>query len=100
MPQDKQTIIDDIKSYITKDKGDYKLWYLGLSTNARNNLFIIHRVKEKGDLWIYRTAVSPEEAREIEKYFVIILGADGDPGSAVVASTMVYAYKKALHTKP
>jgi len=100
MPQDKQTIIDDIRAYLGKDRGDYKLWYVGLSTDARYSLFAEHRVKEKGDLWIYRTAVSPEEAWEIEKYFLITLGVDGDLGSAVIASTMVYAYKKAMHTKP
>ena len=100
MPQNKQEIIDDIKKYILENKGDYNLWYVGVSSNARNSLFKEHKVKEKGDRWIYKTAISSEIAREAEKHFLIVLGADGVIGSGEENARMVYAYRKAMHTDP
>ena len=100
MPQDKQEIIDDIKKYILENRGDYNLWYVGVSSDARKSLFKEHEVKEKGDRWIYKTAISSEIAREVEKYFLIVLGTDGIIGSGEETARMVFAYRKAMHTNP
>ena len=100
MPQDKQEIIDDIKEYILKNKEDYNSWYVGLSSDARKSLFKEHKVKEKGDRWIYKTAITSEIAREIERYLLIVLKIDGVVGSGEETTKMVYAYKKAMHTDP
>jgi hypothetical protein len=100
LPQDRQEIIDDIKKYVTKSKGDYPQWYAGVSSDAPNSLFNVHKVKEKGDRWIYKTAITSKIAREVERYFLIVLGIDGEIGSGEEDSKMVFAYKKAMHTDP
>jgi hypothetical protein len=100
LPQDKQEIIDEIKKYIIKSKGAYTRWYAGVSSNASNSLFNVHKVKEKGDRWIYQTAISPQVAREVEKYLIIVLRTDGEVGGGEEDATMVFAYKKAMHTDP
>jgi hypothetical protein len=100
LPLDKEEIIEDIKKYIIKSKGDYSLWYAGVSSNAPNSLFNVHKVKEKGDRWIYTTAISPQVAREVEKYLIIVLRTDGEVGSGEEDAKMVFAYKKAMHTDP
>jgi len=96
----KQEIIDDLKKYIQEKRGDYGLWYVGVSSNARNSLFSEHKVKEKEDFWIYKTALSSEIAREVEKYFLIVLGTDGLIGNGEETSRMVYTYRKTTHTDP
>jgi len=98
LPQDKQKIIDDIKEYILKNKGDYNSWYVGVSSDARKILFKEHEVKEKGDRWIYKTVITSEIAREVEKHFLIVLGTHGEIGSGEENARMVYAYRKAMHT--
>ena len=100
MSQDKQEIIDDIKKHIIKSKGDYNLWHVGVSSDARDSLFKEHKVKENGDRWIYKTALSSETAREVEKHLIIVLGTHGEIGSGEKTAKMVYAYKKAMHTDP
>ncbi len=96
----KQEIIDDIKEYININRGDYDLWYVGVSSSARHSLFTEHKVKEKEDLWIYKTAASAEIAREVERYFLIVLGTDGMIGNGDETARMVYTYRKAIHTHP
>jgi len=98
--RDKQEIIDDIKEYILKNKGDYNSWYVGVSSDARKSLFKEHEVKEKGDRWIYKTAITSEIAREVERHLLIVLKIDGVVGSGEETAKMVYAYKKAMHTDP
>lgn len=100
MSNGKQEIIDNIRKYIQEKRGDYNLWYVGVSSNARSSLFIEHKVKEKEDLWIYKTALSSEIAREVERYFLIVLGTDGLIGNGEETARMVYTYRKAAHTDP
>lgn len=100
MTMGKQEIINAIKEYIAKGGGGYKAWYVGISKDARDRLFNEHKVREKGDWWIFRTASSSQVAREIEDYFVNTLGTDGATGGGDEAADKVYAYKKAPHTNP
>lgn len=100
MSNGKQEIIDDIKKYIQEKRGRYSLWYVGVSSNARDSLFIEHKVKEKEDLWIYKTALSSEIARDVERYFLIVLGTDGLIGNGEKTARMVYTYRKTIHTDP
>jgi len=100
MTQDKEEIINDIKEYILRNKRKYPMWYVGVSSNAHDSLFKEHKVREEGDLWIYKTANTSEIAREVERYFLIVLGTDGEIGSGEETSKMLYAYKKAMHTDP
>ena len=45
-------------------------------------------------------AASSDVAREVERYFVSILGTDGGLGGGDADSVFVYAYLKGQHTKP
>ncbi len=94
-----QQIIDDITTHIRKRGGHPDTWFVGTSASARSALFGQHEVKEKGDRWIGRRADSAVVAREVQKHFVETLATDG---KTVIdeAANMVYAYKKAPHTRP
>jgi hypothetical protein len=96
----KQEIINEIDAHIKERGGGYPAWYVGVASDARDRLFSDHKVKEKGDSWIFRRASFSAVAREIEDYFVNALGTDGGAGRGVVFLDMVYAYKKAPHTDP
>ena len=100
MAADKQTIIDEIEAHINKRGGSFIDWYVGITKNARDRLFTDHRVKEKGDCWIHQKANSSQIARDVEDYFVNSVGTDGGPGGGDDTADIVYAYKKAAHTKP
>ena len=96
----KQEIINDLDAYIKDGGGGYPAWYVGIASDAPDRLFSDHKVKEKGDSWIFRRASFSAVAREIKDYFVNTLGTDGGTGRGVVLIDMVYAYKKASHTDP
>ena len=100
MAKSKQDIISTIKAHISSRGGGYKTWYVGVSSDAVVRLFTDHKVRRKGDKWIYRTAGSSKVAREIEDYFVNSCKTDGGTGGGDETATKVYAYKKAPHTDP
>lgn len=100
MSESKQDIITAFEEHIRKGGGGYSAWYVGISNDARYRLFNEHKVREKGDWWIYKQAASSQIAREIELFFTSIRGTDGGTGGGDETTDMVYAYKKAAHTEP
>ena len=66
MAKNRQEIIDDIKSHMQKRGGEYSDWYVGISKDAKDRLFNDHSVKEKKDVWIYRSA-SSSGTRSLDK---------------------------------
>ncbi len=100
MAKTKQEIVGKVDAYIRTGSGGYRAWYVGIASDARERLFTDHKVKEKGDAWIYRGCGSSTIAREIEDYFVNTKGTDGGTGGGDASTDMVYAYKKAPHTDP
>jgi len=96
----KQEIINDLDAHMKDGGGGYPAWYVGIASDARDRLFNDHKVKEKGDSWVFRQTSFSGVAREIQDYFVDTLGTDGGAGKGVVFTDMVYAYKKASHTDP
>jgi hypothetical protein len=88
----------EIKKYIDDGGGRYREWYVGIAADARKRLFTDHGVREKGDMWIFRTFASADDARKVEDYFVNTLGTDGGPGGGDDDSKSVYAYHKEAHT--
>ncbi len=96
----KQQIINDINNHIRKEGSGYKAWYVGISRDAKQRLFNDHNVSEGNGWWIYRTATSTTEAREIESYFVDSLRTDGGTRGGDYYSNQVYAYKKTSYTNP
>lgn len=98
MAKPKETIISEIKAFMSNWGGHYSDWYVGIASDPRQRLFNDHNVDEKNDAWIYREAMNSESARAIEDYFINTLGTDGDVGGGDDTSKFVYAYKKASHT--
>jgi hypothetical protein len=99
MARSKQQIIDDIKAHIQKRGGSFGAWYVSTTKDARTRLFGEHHVKQKGDRWIRRKAGSSETAREVAEHLVRTLATDGKADGDASAD-MVYAYRKAPHTRP
>jgi len=100
MEKSKNEIINDIKVHIKRCGGNYSNWYVGISKNARERLFVYHKVSEKKDAWIFRKTGSSDIARDVEDYFINTFGTDGETGGGDDTSDMVYAYKKSAHTNP
>jgi len=94
-----QQIIEDITGHIRKRGGKPGAWYVGTCASTRKTLFGHHKVKQKGDRWIRRRAESATIAREVQLHFVQSFSTDGKTATGDTA-TIVYAYKKAPHTKP
>ena len=97
---EQEKIIEEIKTHMSGCGGYYSSWYVGISKDSRNRLFNEHAVNEKTDSWIYRIAASSDIARQIEEYFVYVLGTDGGPGGGDKDARSVYAYRKNSHTNP
>ncbi|BBO24370.1 MAG: hypothetical protein L6Q31_11755 [Fimbriimonadaceae bacterium] len=96
----KQSIVNDILTYMKECGGSAREWYVGIATNATNRLFSDHGVNESNGAWIYRTADSSDDAREIEQYFINRVGTDGGSGGGDGFTKMVYAYKKSTASRP
>lgn len=65
MSTKKEEIINSILQHIVSEGGSINDWYVGLSTNARIQLFETHKVNEQNGWWIYRRADSISDAKDI-----------------------------------
>lgn len=97
MAKSKSEIMDDIQSFIGRNGGNNKEWYVGTAPDPKDQLFKTHGFK-KGDYGLIRQAPSELQAAEVAEFFVG-QGAKGDPNVKRDADS-VYAYKLAPHTKP
>ncbi len=97
--QDSNTIISEIHTHIQKQGGKPADWYVGLTSDIAQRLFIHHKVPKKDHWYIYRQALSAIDARVIEKAF-LDWGCDGGPGGGDVDADYVYAYLKTAITEP
>ncbi len=97
MSKTKSEIMDDISSFISRNGGNPKEWYVASSADPKDQLFKTHGFK-KGDYGLFRQAPSELQAGEIAEFFM----GQGAKGSAGVkaGSEFVYAYKLNDHTKP
>ncbi len=100
MAKTKPEIIADLKTYITANGGDFKAWFVGVCNDAANRLSTVHKVDPKLDKWVFRTAPSPAIAKELEYYFVKILGAEGAATAAEGGGDKIYAYRMSERTNP
>ena len=91
-------IVAEIEAHIKNCGGTFRQWYVGIATDARDRLFNDHRVREKGDAWIFRPAGTHQMARKIEDHFVNRLGTRGGAGGGGNTTCSVYAYRIAPHT--
>jgi len=86
-------IIAEIKAHIKECGGSYSVWYVGITGDRNQRLFVDHNVKEKGGDWISYKASSSDLARAVEKYFIDNCKTKGGPGGGDDDSVYVYAYK-------
>jgi hypothetical protein len=99
MAKTKEQIKVEIETYIRMCGGSFSEWYAGIASDPEDRLFNEHRVQQNG-YWIYRECENSDTAREIEDYFVNVLGTDGAPGGGDQTTKYVYAYKKTVNTSP
>ena len=97
MSKTNKEIIEEINAHIKKCGGVYSSWYVGIAANAKERL-LAHKVDKEA--YIYRTASSSQDARQIERYFTETLSTDGGVGGGDEITKMVYAYKKSTTTNP
>jgi len=86
-------IIAEIKTHIKECGGNYSDWYVGITANKDQRLFVDHNVKENGGAWISYKASSSDLTRAVEKYFIDDCKTKGGPGGGDDNSVYVYAYK-------
>ncbi len=100
MANTKAEIIEAITKHIKDRGGNLKDWYVGITEDAEERLFKGHKVDKDKDKWIYKTAKSSKEARELEIYFINSLNTDGGSGGGDKDADKIYAYKKSSNTNP
>ena len=93
-----EKIIEEIKAYINECGGGYPDWYVGITSDSDQRLFVDHNVKKKGGAWILFKTSSSIIAREVEKYF-IDQKTKGGSGGGNDDSDIVYVYKIMPYTK-
>jgi len=93
MNQKSKNIIGEIDAHMKKSSYQNKDWYVGIASKPTDRLFTDHNVDQKNGIWIYKTAESDTEAREIEKAY-LDTGHDGGDGGGDSSTTYVYAYVK------
>ncbi|MDE2079406.1 MAG: hypothetical protein KGI73_03405 [Patescibacteria group bacterium] len=99
MASTKETIKSDFKAHIQNNGGNYSNWYVGIAADPKARLFNDHSVQEHGGAWIYDQAMSSDSAREVEDYFINVLGTQGGPGGGDSNTDWVYAYKITSSTR-
>ncbi|TET46774.1 hypothetical protein E3J62_03180 [candidate division TA06 bacterium] len=99
MAESKEDIIEEFLDYMQQHGGEFPEWYVGISNDAEGRLRRGHKVRSL-DPWIYAIANSSNAARDVEDFFVDNLGTDGGTGGGDETSDRVYAYKRAMHTRP
>jgi hypothetical protein len=95
---EREKIIAEINSYIHECGGCYSDWYVGITGDSEQRLFVEHNVKKKGGAWILFKTSSSIIAREVEKYF-IDQNTKGGSGGGNDDSDIVYAYRIKAYTK-
>ena len=93
-------IVSRIKGHIRKRGGAYRAWIVGISADARDQLFKQHGVLQKGDRWILVHAESSSVAKKVKSYLINKLGIAAGKAAEEKAADFVYAYKKSANTRP
>ena len=99
MPKDEQTIVNEFNAHIQKQGGRPADWYVGITQDVAQRLFVNHKVPRKDHWFIHREALTSEAARAVEKAF-LDWGCDGGTGGGDEDARFVYAYLKTSVTDP
>lgn len=97
--KDTKTITAEISAKIKKQGGQMGSWYVGTASRVKPRLFVEHNVPQTNHWFIWRKAVSAEDATASEAA-LHGLGCDGTEREKDDKARHVYAYLKAAATKP
>ncbi|MEI9914050.1 MAG: hypothetical protein WDN66_03645 [Candidatus Saccharibacteria bacterium] len=86
-----QQLYDDIIRYIGVDK--FSSWYVGVTSNIEQRLFMAHNVHRTNHRWIHGQAINSGHARSVESA-LMQLGLDGGSGGGDHTAVHVYAFRK------
>ncbi len=96
-----QQIKYEILAYMKEFGGDFSEYYIGVTDDPENALFMTHKVDRKKDPWLYKQALTFQAARTAQDYFLTRLNADGEAAKQGDEDTdCVYVYKKSKRTTP
>jgi len=86
-----QTIVSEINAHMAKSGLPNAKWYVGITSSIDDRLFGFHQVPRKNHWYIFREAMSEQDARAIEAAY-LNSGCKGGPGGGDAGSVFVYAY--------
>ncbi len=95
MPSTKQQILNEIKTHIRNNGGEYRDWHVDICSIAY--LELLSQAKAK-HLFISRQAFSSYVAAEVQDYFSRV-GTNGNIGTDTGNSDIVYVYRKSVIAK-
>ncbi len=90
-------IYNEIKAYIKKKDGCFQNWFVGITADAHQCLFVEHGLSEKNDTWIYRICENNRAAKNI-KESLLRLGCDSIACGWDDATKTIFAYPKSSRT--
>ncbi|NQS99136.1 MAG: hypothetical protein HQ591_11830 [candidate division Zixibacteria bacterium] len=70
-------IIIEFLNFITKMGDLHSLWFVEVSAKPVDEIIRKHNLDAEKDIWIFKTANSPFEAKRIYEYFTGFIGTDG-----------------------
>ncbi len=98
MSKTSETIVKEIKSYISGYTGKYYSdYYAGITKDPQERLFSDHNVDKENGCWIFRKAKDIDNARNGEKT-LLDKGIKGGEGGGDDKSIFVYCYQITNHT--
>ena len=101
MPANVQSVIKEISYYLRSNGSNNGDWFVGTSHDPLETIITKHYVDEEKDLWIYRECLTPNDAKDVLRYFTGTLKCDGDKGGEIPSDAKyIYAYKKNGRTSP
>jgi len=96
----RNVIISEIEQCIASSGYGFSDWFVGITDKPKHQIFSTHKVRQTGDAWISRLALSDLQAAEIEDYFRSVRKTRGKPGPTTLDHVYVYAYRMKEHTSP
>ena len=96
-----QQIKFEMIAHIKEFGASFSEWYVGIASDPKQSLFEKHGVDKKSDIWIYKQALTFNACQTVQRYFLQILGTDGELiNTAEENMDCVYLYKKSERTTP
>jgi hypothetical protein len=96
-----QDAINRIFECVNANGGQYRDWYVGVTANPQQRVYIDHNVDHLDPAHVVCFCVNEQTARDVEQAY-LKAGCDGGGGGGGggVNPYYVYAYKKCWRTRP